>query len=388
MDFTMDRNGLWRVSYIAHAAPAYSQGIRRGYQLVSINGISLTQSISTSDLNFIYSILKFNASATFVFIAPGSSNSETYLISQSSFGDDECISTKVINSGSKIIGYMAYNTFLTQFDNVKGALHPGLDTAFSGFAKHGITDLIIDLRYNGGGYTSVAEQMDNAILPHSVNGQLMYTENFNDSIYYYHKQFPNKVYYGDTSIFISKGNPYNPNSLNINNIVFIVSYETTSAAELVINNLKPYFPNLKIIGLGKSYTSTEQNTGGKPFGYAGSEPIPQIDPQYESYLINFETKNSLGQDNYVSGFIPDIQEYDGVEYDWGDPNEDGFRSALNYLSKGVLSVSRSKSILSFSKTETFSRNSPFSNHTLHGRPFYNGMVIENPIKNKFQIFNH
>jgi C-terminal processing protease CtpA/Prc len=381
MDFTQDRAGLWRISYVAHASPAYSQGVRRGFQLVSINGIALTTNLSSSTLNTLNGILQYNTSASFVFNTPLSSSPVTLQINQGSFGDDECITTRVVKSGSKVIGYMAYNTFLTQFDNVKGALHPGLDTSFAGFADKGVTDLIIDLRYNGGGYTSIAEQLDNAVLPSSVDGQVMYLETFNDSLNYYHKTYPKLGFPGDSTVYISKTNPYNPASLSINNIVFIVSNETTSAAELVINNLKPYFPNLKLVGLGKSFKSTQQNTGGKPFGYAGSQPIPQSQPQYESFLINFETRNSLGQDNYISGFTPDVQEYDGVEYDWGDSNEDGYKSAFNYLATGVLAANLSKSNLSFSKTGASAvPNQNFTNK-LRARPRFTGMLsthVQNP----------
>ena len=225
MDFSQDRTGLWRISYVAHASPAYSQGVRRGFQLVSINGIALTANISSSVLSQLNGILKYNSTASFVFNTPTSSSPVTLQITQGNFGDDECITTKVVKSGSKVIGYMAYNTFLTQFDNVKGALHPGLDSAFKGLAAKGVTDLIVDLRYNGGGYTSVAEQLDNAVLPASVDGQIMYTESYNDSLNFYHKTYPKLGFPGDSTIYISKTNPLNPPGLTINNIVFIaVSY--------------------------------------------------------------------------------------------------------------------------------------------------------------------
>jgi len=65
--------------------------------------------------------------------------------------------------------------------------------------------------------------------------------------------------------------------------------------------------------------------------------MPQKKPVYEAFLINFETTNALGKDNYVSGFVPDLQTYDGVEFDWGNPNEDPLKAALAYYSTGLLS---------------------------------------------------
>jgi len=381
MNFSQDRNGIWRVAYVAHASPAYSMGIRRGFQLNSVNGNTLSATTSSSQLSVIDNILQYNSTASFVFTPTGSTSSLTLQINQGNFGDDECIATKVVKSGTKVIGYIAYNTFLTQFSNTQGALHPGLDTAFSGLAAKGITDLIIDLRYNGGGYTSVAEQMDNAMIPLSQDGQIMYSETFNDSLNIYHKAFPKEGFPGDTTIYISKTNPDNPAALSLNNIVFIVSNETTSAAELLINNLYPYFTNLKLVGLGKSYPQTQQNTGGKPFGYAGAQPIPLNNPIYYSFLINFESKNSLGQDNYVSGFVPNVQVYDGLEYNWGDPNEDGYKAAFNYLSTGSFSVNSSGNFLSLGRNvSNSSGNARYFMKLRDSKSFYG--MIKTPVKGK------
>jgi len=352
MNFSQDRNGNYRVSYVAHGSPAYSQGVRRGWQLNSINGIPLTNPLSTAALNALNNILSTFNAATFIFTSPGVSSPVTLQISAGSFNDDEVIASTTVQSGSKIIGYIAYNSFVTPTDKRGNPIHPGLDTAFASLKAKGITDLIVDLRYNGGGYTEVSEEMDNAILPQSTNGQILYKEYWDDSLNYYHNQFPGYGIPADTTIYINKSKSTNPPGLSLNNVVFIVSNETVSASELTINNLKPYFPNMKLVGLGKSFPSDQQNTAGKPFGFINySFPLPTANstPDYELFLINFETKNALGQDNYISGFVPDVQEYDGLEYNWGDPNEDGYKAAFNYLTKGSFALGNSNNSLALGR---------------------------------------
>lgn len=352
MQFGQDRNGFFRVSYLPHSSDAYSKGVRRGWELDAVNGISLTSNVTSSVISQVNNIFSTASSASFTFTTPNSANPVTLNISAGSYNDDEVIATTAVQSGSQVIGYISYNTFVCALDKNNYPSHPGMDTAFAYLKGKGVTDLIIDLRYNGGGYNEVSEDMVNALVPSSANGHAMYTQLWSDSTNLYHKAYPKEGWPDDTTIFINKSKSYNPSSLNINNIVFIVSKNTVSASEQTINNLLPYFPNLKLVGLGKSFPSNQQNTGGKPYGFFNySFPLPKASavPEYELFMINFESKNALNQDNFISGFVPDVQEYDGVEYNWGDPNEDGYKAAFNYLTKGTFSLGNTNNTLGFGK---------------------------------------
>jgi len=326
MYYRFDPNGVYHVRYVAHASQAYQKGVRRGWEIDSINGI--VPSNTTTFLNQVGTALS-KSSVNFAFKDPnGVKHSIT--LNSATILDDEVVTTKVIDTAGKKIGYMVYNTFLPK----AGAsdLHPGLDTAFAGLAAKKITDLVIDLRYNGGGYVQVAEEMDNALIPSSNQGKAMFTETFNKLLSSY-----------NSTTYVNKNKSTNPANLNPNTVTFIVSEGTASASELTINNLFPFFSSVKIIGVSKG-RSVSQKTAGKPFGFFNYS-FPTKTPQYEAFLINDETKNSLGQDNYTSGFTPDIQVYDGVGYDWGDLNENGFATAVHYLVTGSLSFSGANSNL-------------------------------------------
>lgn len=333
MGYAFDRNGNLRVNYAAHASSVYLQGVRRGWQIISINGTkSATDAKTIAALNAALN----SSSATFVFQNPATGKNVSVTVTKQDIPDDEVITTKVFPEGTKKVGYIAYNTFLTQTDKSGNPIHPGMDSAFAKLSAAGITDIVIDLRYNGGGYTEVAQQMDNALVPASADKKVLYTEHYNDSLNKYYKLGYTNLSH-DVTVNISKTDVGNPTNLPVNSIVFIVSDNTASAAELVINNLYPYISNIKLIGLGKGRSSTYANTAGKPFGYAGQFALPAKNPIYEAFVLNFETKNANGADNYVSGFVPDLQVYDGVEFDFGDPKEDGLQAALGYMSTGTLS---------------------------------------------------
>lgn len=400
MGYAFDRNDTLRVNYSAHASSAYSQGVRRGWKIIAINGIKVARDANTlTQLN-----AAINASsASFTFQIPVTNANKTISLTQQDIPDDEVITTKVFKAGSKTVGYIAYNTFLTQLNKSGMPIHPGMDSSFANLAKANITDIVIDLRYNGGGYTLVSEQMDDALLPASANHQVLYTEHYNDTLNKYYKLGYKNVDH-DTTININEGNVANPPKLNVNSVVFIVSDNTASAAELVINSITPYFNgNVKLIGLGLGRDKQYQNTAGKPFGYAGQFGLPASKPTLEAFLINFETKNSLGVDNYVSGFVPDVQVYDGVEFDFGDPREDGLAKALSYETTNSLAYTTRANQLAigkFAKTSAgggmgLAMNPFISNHRFQGMISRSGtataakknFVYQNTIQGKIRPLN-
>lgn len=118
----------------------------------------------------------------------------------------------------------------------------------------------------------------------------------------------------------------------IQNVIFIVTGNTASASELVINNLKPHM-NVKVIGK-RSY--------GKPIGFF---PIT-IQNKYDVYYSMFTSINSAGQTDYYAGFQPDVDVADDVTKDFGDPTELQLAAALRAIPGTSTSLAALKSISS------------------------------------------
>ena len=124
----------------------------------------------------------------------------------------------------------------------------------------------------------------------------------------------------NTTVFSKKGA-----LAGVSNVVFIVTRNTASASEIVINSLKPYM-NVKLLG---------DTTYGKPVGFF---PVT-LENRYQIFVPNFETRNARNEGGYYTGMLPDVlDEYDDPAYVFGDERENYLSRALNVLAPGSTST--------------------------------------------------
>jgi hypothetical protein len=185
------------------------------------------------------------------------------------------------------------------------AIYNSFRRVFDKFAAAGVNQVAVDLRYNGGGYVSVQEKLANYLVKSAASGQIMMKQQFNDKYAQYNSQ----------SNFAKLG------ALNPNRVFFVVSSSTASASELLINNLKPYMEVL-LVGPSKTY--------GKPVGFF---PIPVGD--WYIFPVSFRTTNKNGEGSYFAGLPLDHTVNDGLDKDWGNPEEAAFASVLRYSNGGT-----------------------------------------------------
>jgi hypothetical protein len=207
----------------------------------------------------------------------------------------------VYNINGNKIGYFVFNSFLGDTAQIYNSFRD----IFANFAAQQVGDVVVDLRYNGGGYVSMQERLANYLAPQAANGGLMMEQQFNDKY---------AAEYNSRENFSKLG------SLNVSRIFFIVSKSTASASELLINNLKPYM-DVQVLGPSKTY--------GKPVGYF---PIPVAD--WYIFPVSFRTTNKNGEGSYFDGFPLNKQVADGLDKDWGDLNESSLASAVHYITNG------------------------------------------------------
>lgn len=357
-----------RLRYVNPNSPAANAGLKRGEKLLKINGRTV-RADSQSDVDYINNSME-NATIT-VTVQKANSTTAEVKLNQTSYLINPVMKYQVIERGSKKVGYLVYDSF-TRLSNSRTEL----DEAFSTFASEGVTDLIIDLRYNGGGYVNTAEYLINLIAPSRLNGAVMYTEKYNEmmqngeatilenQLLLDENDQPQKyngrnATYADLD-FTEEGNTFEfskKGSLeNIQNVCFIVGEGTASASELVINSLKPYL-NVTLVG---------QQTYGKPVGFFGIN----ID-RYTVFMPNFQTINSKGEGEYFDGFAPDIKVNDDVTHDFGDPEEDNLEVALQFLAPGNL---QPNSRMSTQSNSRISGSSPEVFLKIGGDKGFKGMV--------------
>ena len=216
------------------------------------------------------------------------------------------LAKRIIHLNEKVIAYVALGSF-PALSNTKSRL----DQVFDEIATDKPKYLVLDLRANGGGYVETAEYVANLIAPSILNGKVMYSEQFNQTLQsakaailrhqpYLDENGKTVMHNGRLATladvdYTESGNTYKFNKKgslqSIQAVYIIVSGQTASASELLISCLKPYF-HVKLIG---------EKTYGKPVGFFGIN----ID-QYSVYLSSFLIKNAQGWFSYFDGMEPDL----------------------------------------------------------------------------------
>ncbi len=316
------------VQAVFDGSPADKLGFKRGDRITQINGASMGSSYGTEQ-ETIYDTFYAPATGGQVTLQgvrqDGSRFSER--LSATAYRPSMVLRDSIYPHAGGKIGYLAF----FQFNNLE-QVKADLDRAFDRFATEGVGQLVVDLRYNGGGYVETAEYLCNLIIPAAHDGKTMYSERFNATmqsgnvaILKNQRIAGTRFTYADydyslqanTFAFKKQGGP-----TAIRSVVFIVTGNTASASEMVANTLKPYVP-VKLVG---------EKTYGKPVGF-----FPITIGGFEIYYSMFETRNAADEGGYYGGIAPDYEEYDDPRYDFGDLREAALAAAHGYLTVGSFS---------------------------------------------------
>ncbi|GAA4300390.1 S41 family peptidase [Compostibacter hankyongensis] len=368
---TPDNQTVLVVLYVYAGSPAGKAGVQRGWEVTAINGADIDLS-SDAGYDAVNSALFSDASATFTFV-PSSGTSKNVKLSRASYHINPVLEDTVYTVAGKKVGYFVYNSFINVLGSEGNAAvaKEEISNAFAKFKSDGVRDLIVDLRYNGGGAVPSAEYLDNLIAPSAVNGENMYSYKYNKELTaaFNSDAEYKKEYIDPVKFSLASGN------LNLDRVFFIVSSNTASASELTINNLKPYM-DVYLVG---------DQTFGKPVGFfttpiwfvkeGDTEPSEVAD----LYDINFETVNAQEKGGYYSGMTPDNKLVDYVGYNWGDTEDPRLESIFSFISgKGFIdqdtfdSGARKQAFGRQAARPAMLRRSPGSR--MLGKPGFNGMV--------------
>jgi carboxyl-terminal processing protease len=356
-----------RIKYVNGGSPAAKLNVKRGQQIVKIGTRTDLNGSSNATLEFLNGAIFGNNASITMTLKNLDGTIIDVTVTRGTYPLNPILFKKVYTVGSKKVGYLVYNSFTSNSTD-------SLTKAFGQFTDAGISEIIVDLRYNGGGSVSTAINLTNLIAPSSANGGVMFTTYWtktmqdglatilknqkfyakgNDGITrlysYYDYGFKPTEADGNVEFFQKRG------SASITRAYFIVTAGTASASELVINNLKPVM-DVKLIG---------KKTYGKPVGFF-SITIDDLD----MYIPQFQTKNSLNAGEYFDGMIVDKDALDDMDKDFGDPTENLLANALSYSATGTFLVTqpnnRISSVGSVSQFEVDRVNAQLSAHEFKG----------------------
>lgn len=211
---------------------------------------------------------------------------------------------KIIDDGGKKVGYVNLRTFID-------TAAPDLRAAFDDFRQQGVTEVIVDFRYNGGGLVSIAELM----------GDLM-GRNYVGDVFSRTTLRPSKSSENETDLFGTQAQ-----AITATKIAFIGTGGTASASELVTNAFIPYLnTDMALVGT---------NTFGKPVGQFAFDKA-ECDDRLRA--VTFKTENADGQGEYFTGLASVVpvtcRATDDIFTQLGDPNEASVAQALAFLRGG------------------------------------------------------
>ena len=285
-----------RVTDVFPASPASEVGFDRGSELLALNGKSIQKTYEDGEWGTIWGGEEAGYSVEVTF-RNAAGETKSGRIAKRVVTIPTVGLVNVQETGGKKVGYIVFKNFVEPS-------YAALDAAFAQLRAAGATELVLDLRYNGGGLVAVAQYLGGLIGGDRTSGEVFAQYVHNDK-----RASQNSV--------IRFGRP--ASAFPLSRLVVITTHSSASASELIINALRPYMP-VVIVG---------DNSYGKPVGQYGFKLCEKL-----LYAVSFSVQNSRGEGDYYNGFTPDCRAADDLNHPLGDPAEASLATALSYISTG------------------------------------------------------
>jgi len=306
------------VRYILPNSDAASKDIQRGDIFYAVNGTALTVNNYRDLLNQDSYTLNFADLSNGV-VTP---NGQQVTLTKTEYAENPVYKTEIINEGSHTIGYLMYNGFYSNYD-------ADLNNAFGTLKNAGVTDLVLDLRYNGGGSVQTATSLASMITG-QFHGQTFASEQWNSKLQAYYESNNPSALINRFDIRLADGSGTLLNSLNLSKVYILTTQSTASASELVINCLKPYITVVTIgtkttgknVGSVTLYDSPDYTANGRNGSHT-----------YAMQPIVLKIVNKDGFGDYSNGIAADFQISEDLENlgGLGQPTEPYLATAISQI---------------------------------------------------------
>ena len=276
------------VRYVLPNSDAAAKNVTRGTIFYGINGTQL----NVSNYNSLLSNDTYTLNLADIKDGVLTPNGKSITLTKSVVAENPIFIKKVLTVGTHKIGYLMYNGFFNEYDLA-------LNDAFGEFKSAQVTDLVLDLRYNGGGSVLTATRLASMIHGQST-GKIFAKQEWNAKVNdYFRSNNPEQL----NNNFTDKIDNTPINSLNIKKIYILTTGNTASASELVINGLKPYIEVVQIGG-----TTVGKNVGSITLYDSPTFGKENINPnhRYAMQPLVLRIVNAAGFGDYTSGLLPDI----------------------------------------------------------------------------------
>lgn len=297
MRFIRTEQNELRFTLINPGSPLDDEGVERGDQLLAINGVQIGSPGMTDE--FVDSALGTGdtvVTPTFT-IKTAAGVTRDLTATKAMFDVQTVLDTNIVQVGASKVGYLHFYSFLETSSSE-------LDQAFAVLKDANIDELVLDLRYNGGGRISVANELASKIVGSAALEQDFTYFSYNDKYAFHNQGYK----------FLDEAN-----SLGLNRVFALTTDGTCSASELVINGLRPH---IDVITVGAT-------SCGKPYGTQGNSRCGKV-----MHALEVEFVNSARVGGYFDGISADCPAADNVFQSPGDANENMMAAALAYINEG------------------------------------------------------
>lgn len=306
VSFKGDDQGNLRIAFLFSESPLVASGVQRGWIVKSVNGTTITPQV---DVTALLGNDQAGVSNTFV-MSDTLGVDHTITAIKQTIDMNTVLDSRVIDYEGEKVGYLAFESFV-QTSTAE------LDTAFKHFSETGIDDLVVDLRYNGGGLGDVALQMASFMVGDIASGRIF--------VRYEHNALNTLM---NRSYSISNGGY----QFGLKRVFYITSGATASASEIMINGMKPIIP-VYLVG---------DRTYGKPVGMYEWD---FKDYDYALLPICFSITNENHEGGYYTGIPVDSPQPDDLTHVLGSPQEACLSAVLYYIKNGSFPASKKNAIV-------------------------------------------
>jgi carboxyl-terminal processing protease len=291
-----EENGEMRMTGVFSGSPAADAGIERGQTVVTLDGRTYSNIVTNEGINAFFD----NNDTVDFEMERLDTTTYTAAITKDIVTIDPVPQSRVISLGAGVppVGYIEFRAFVSTAD-------AEFDRIFADFIAAGVQDVIVDMRYNGGGLVATAELLGDYLGGFANDGLVFSNTEFN----------ADRAPANNSSTFFSR----QANSIDLTRLIVVATSATASASELVTNALAPY-ADVWIVG---------DNTYGKPVGQIGIDFCEKI-----LRPTSFRTTNADGNGDYFDGLPVDCPAADVLDFPVGADNDPNIVAAVSIAETG------------------------------------------------------
>ena len=322
----------WRVSFTQAGSPAEAAGFTRGARIIAVDGEDFLRGTGSTEIDTIVAGLfpESEGETHVITVERPDGTQEDLTLTSASLTIEPVNLFTTLDAGDRRVGYMHYYTF-SPFTGERQLL----DT-FTEFSAQGVDDVVLDLRYNGGGLLALAAQLGYMVAGPGSEDEVFYSQQFNS-------RDPNRdpvsgrrvdpIPFINETIDFSVPPGQRLPSVDLPRVFVLTTGRSCSASEAVMNGLS---------GIGVEVIQIGERTCGKSTGQ-----IPVENCGITFAPLHFRGVNARGFGDFDDGFAPNTptgfaqvtfagcEVEDDFTRDLGDPEEAMLGAALQYAQDGT-----------------------------------------------------